>query len=112
MPLIPHRVLFRRCGIQMEHDRQMALREEAEKVVARKKLSEVQRGALHVQMQERETLKREVRRSGRVFAAVWLPSSLSRNLVGASCVGCVSLTRSTTPLYPVDTLIIEKYCRG
>lgn len=77
----------------------MALREEAEKVVARKKLSEVQRGALHVQMQERETLKREVRRSGRkVFAAVWLPSPLSRNPIGASCVEFVSLTRSATPL--------------
>lgn len=39
----------------------MALKEEAEKVMARKKLSELQRGALHVQMQEREVLKREVR---------------------------------------------------
>lgn len=38
----------------------MALKEEAEKVMARKKLTEVQRGALHVQMQEREVLKREV----------------------------------------------------
>ena len=45
----------------MEHDRQMALKAEAEKVAARKKLLEVQRGALHVQMQEREKLKREVR---------------------------------------------------
>lgn len=45
----------------MEHDRQMALKVEAEKVVARKKLSEVQRGALHIQMQERENFKREVR---------------------------------------------------
>lgn len=45
---------------QMEHDRQMALKQEAEKATARKKLSEVQRGALHVQMQEREALKREV----------------------------------------------------
>lgn len=45
----------------MEHDRQMALKTEAEKVAARKKLLEVQRGALHVQMQEREKLKREVR---------------------------------------------------
>lgn len=45
----------------MEHDRQMALKAEAEKVATRKKLLEVQRGALHVQMQERETLKREVR---------------------------------------------------
>ncbi|CAM9526825.1 unnamed protein product [Laminaria digitata] len=44
---------------KMEHDRQMALRQEAEKATARKKLSEVQRGALHVQMQEREVLKRE-----------------------------------------------------
>lgn len=39
----------------------MALKEEAEKATARKKLSEVQRGALHVQMQEREVLKHEVR---------------------------------------------------
>lgn len=46
---------------QMEHDRQMALKSEAEEVAARKKLLEVQRGALHVQMQEREKLKREVR---------------------------------------------------
>lgn len=45
----------------MEHDRQMALKAEAEKVAARKKLLEVQRGALHVQMQEREKLKHEVR---------------------------------------------------
>lgn len=45
----------------MEHDRQMALKTEAQKVAARKKLLEVQRGALHVQMQEREKLKREVR---------------------------------------------------
>lgn len=44
----------------MEHDRQMALKQEAEKATARKKLSEVQRGALHLQMQEREALKREV----------------------------------------------------
>lgn len=49
----------------MEHDRQMALKEEAEKATARKKLSEVQRGALHVQMQEREVLKHEVRVSPR-----------------------------------------------
>lgn len=46
---------------QMEHDRQMALKAEAEKVAAKKKLLEVQRGALHAQMQERENLKREVR---------------------------------------------------
>lgn len=46
--------------LQMEHDRQMALKQEAETATARKKLSEVQRGALHVQMQEREVLKREV----------------------------------------------------
>lgn len=45
---------------QMEHDRQRALKVEADKVVARKKLSEVQRTALHAQMQERESLKREV----------------------------------------------------
>lgn len=44
----------------MEHDRQMALKTEADKVAARKKLLEVQRGALHAQMQERESLKREV----------------------------------------------------
>lgn len=48
----------------------MALREEAEKVAERKKLSEVQRGALHVQMQEREVLKREVRKSGGKVLAV------------------------------------------
>lgn len=46
----------------MEHDRQMALKAEAEKIASRKKLSEVQRGALHVQMQERENFKLEVRR--------------------------------------------------
>lgn len=45
----------------MEHDRQTALKAEAERVTARKKLLEVQRGALHVQMQERENFKREVR---------------------------------------------------
>lgn len=45
----------------MEHDRQMALKAEAEKIAARKKRSEAQRNALHVQMQERENLKREVR---------------------------------------------------
>ena len=39
----------------------MALKAEAEKMAAKKKLLEVQRGALHVQMQERENLKREVR---------------------------------------------------
>ncbi|CAM9627847.1 unnamed protein product [Ectocarpus sp. 6 AP-2014] len=44
---------------KMEHDRQMALKTEADKVAARKKLLEVQRGALHAQMQERESLKRE-----------------------------------------------------
>lgn len=44
----------------MEHERQMALKTEADKVAARKKLLEVQRGALHAQMQERESLKREV----------------------------------------------------
>lgn len=49
------------CESQMEHDRQMTLKAEAKKVAARKKLLEVQRGALHVQMQEREKLKREVR---------------------------------------------------
>lgn len=38
----------------------MALKTEADKVAARKKLLEVQRGALHAQMQERESLKREV----------------------------------------------------
>lgn len=46
---------------QMEHDRQMALKVEAEKAAARKKLYEVQRNALHAQMREREVLKREVR---------------------------------------------------
>ena len=46
----------------MEHDRQMALKAEAEKIAARKKLSEVQRSALHVQMKEREHLKHEVKR--------------------------------------------------
>ncbi|CAN0564251.1 unnamed protein product, partial [Ectocarpus sp. 12 AP-2014] len=45
---------------KMEHDRQMALKTEADKVAARKKLLEVQRGALHAQMQERESFKREV----------------------------------------------------
>lgn len=44
----------------MEHDRQMALKAEAEKVAMTKKLSEAQRSALHAQMQEREALKREV----------------------------------------------------
>lgn len=47
---------------QMEHDRQMALKAESDKVAARKKLLEVQRSALHAQMQERESLKREVSR--------------------------------------------------
>lgn len=45
---------------QMEHDRQMALKAEAGEVAARKKLTEVQRNALHKQMQERDTLRREV----------------------------------------------------
>lgn len=45
----------------MEHDRQMALKAEAEKTATRKKLTEMQRNALNVQMQERESLKREVR---------------------------------------------------
>ncbi|CAM9721801.1 unnamed protein product [Scytosiphon promiscuus] len=44
---------------KMEHDRQMALKVESEKFAARKKLLEVQRGALHLQMQERENLKCE-----------------------------------------------------
>lgn len=52
----------------MEYDRQMALKAEAEKVAARKKLLGVQRGALHIQMQEREKLKREVR----VGEDIWL----------------------------------------
>lgn len=56
----------------MEHDRQMSLKAEAEKVAARKKLSEVQRGALHAQMQERESLKREVRINGNMAAVPWL----------------------------------------
>lgn len=44
---------------KMEHDRQMALKAEAEKTATRKKLTEMQRNALNVQMQERESLKRE-----------------------------------------------------
>lgn len=56
----------------MEHDRQMALKTEAEKVAARKKLLEVQRGALHVQMKERENLKREVR-AGKMWR--WMSAS-------------------------------------
>lgn len=53
----------------------MALKAEAEKVAAKKKLLEVQRGALHAQMQERENLKREVREE-----------SLSRNCQNPSKV--------------------------
>lgn len=58
----------------MEHDRQMALKIEAEKVAARKKLLEVQRGALHAQMQERENLKLEVR-PGDVAKHMYVPLS-------------------------------------
>ncbi|CAM9690528.1 unnamed protein product, partial [Hapterophycus canaliculatus] len=46
---------------KMEHDRQMALKIESEKIAGRKKLLKVQRGALHAQMQEREDLKREAK---------------------------------------------------
>lgn len=38
----------------------MALQAEEQKMSERKKLSEEQRNALHAQMEERETLKREV----------------------------------------------------
>ena len=44
----------------MEHDRQLALKAEAEKASARKKMLQLQRGDLHDQMREREELHREV----------------------------------------------------
>lgn len=50
----------RRVDYQMEHDRQMALKAEAEKEATRKNKSQLQRDALHEQMREREELQREV----------------------------------------------------
>lgn len=55
----------------------MALKIEAEKVAARKKLLEVQRGALHAQMQERENLKREVR-AGKIWRS-WRGATIRRS---------------------------------
>lgn len=53
--------LGRRVGYQMEHDRQMALKAEAEKDAIRKSKSQIHRDALHEQMRGREELQREVR---------------------------------------------------
>lgn len=53
--------LGRRVGYQMEHDRQMAIKAEAEKEAIRKNKFKIQRDALHEQMRGREELQREVR---------------------------------------------------
>ena len=84
----------------MEHDRQMALKQEAEKATARKKLSEAQRGALHVQMQEREVLKREVRAGpteSTVLAMILTSSHRCRYLITLSS-GMRSSSYNSSPV--------------